>query len=70
MITYVYEGTEVRLTGRVAKRDTNDTTRRGTSKRTEHLVEIEPLQLEVKWKKWVKKSDLFEILQETKLEQN
>ena len=56
--SYVYEGVEVTMTGRHAKRQA--TTIGG--RRDEEIVEITPVdQDEADWKKWVKVNDLFEV---------
>lgn len=51
---YVYNGTEVLLTGRVAEKDL----RRGT----DVLYEVKPHDLENgSWRKWVRPTDLYVI---------
>ena len=62
--TYVHEGIEVRLTGRTAKKQKRTTSKRVAA--TETLVhEITPSNAESgSWKKWVKMTDLFEIVDE------
>lgn len=60
-MAYVFNDTEVRLTGRVAHRE-HHVTRRGSSTR-ETLVEVTPVK-EVPggtWTKWVKESELYTI---------
>jgi hypothetical protein len=55
MKTYVNSDTEVRLTGRVAKR-------KGPGSKETELVEITPTdENNGTWKKWVPLSSLFEI---------
>jgi len=55
MKTYVYTDTEVRLTGRTAKR-------KGPGGKEQELVEITPSDEDNgTWKKWVPMSVLFEI---------
>ena len=54
--TYVHEAAEVVLTGRVAQK----TLRSG---KIDEVVEIKPANAENgSWKKWVKMSELFEII--------
>lgn len=62
MEKYVYDGVEVVATGRTARRKAKRTTSRGTDD-SEVLIEIECADkaVPVKWKKWVSKTDLFEI---------
>lgn len=55
--TYVYEGDEVRLTGRVAQRARPG--RRDTQ--VDELVEIQNTSQYDSTKRWVKRSDLYEI---------
>lgn len=57
--TYVYEGTEVRKTGRLATRE-RKTGRAGTTA-YEHLFEIEPVDPDMSWKKWVSEIHLFTV---------
>lgn len=66
--SYVHEGIEVVLTGRVAKKEK----KRPVTRRTATAVvnqdglihEITPKDKEIgSWKKWVKMTDLFEIVQ-------
>ncbi len=53
--TYVYEGAEVKKTGRTAAKTL-------TSGRVDQVVEITPTQTTVgTWKKWVSESALYEI---------
>ncbi len=63
---YVYNETEVVLTGRTAEKQLPALTARGKNKETEPRVqtlhEITPRDKEgITWKKWVRLSDLFEI---------
>lgn len=60
---YIYEDTEVALTGRKATRDKHPANRRRTEITTEETrVEITPADPEAgSWKKWVVKNDLFII---------
>lgn len=68
MTAYVWNGSEVRLTGRQAKKETasNATSRRGSIRKSiDMLYEIEPASKEDgTWKKWVRKEELFEIVDE------
>lgn len=56
--TYVFEGTEVRKTGRTAVRKV--TTVPGKSRELT-LVEITPVS-DFEWKKWVSPDQLFEVV--------
>lgn len=57
--TYVYDGTEVVRTGRVAK---SAGARPGIKPHlSQILIEIRPLDKDIEWKTWVKQSELFEI---------
>lgn len=59
---YVYDNVEVVMTGRTAKKERRTTTRR-TAAAPSVLYEITPANLESgSWKKWVKMSDLYEIV--------
>ena len=58
MNTFVYEDTEVKLTGRVAERKV--TTLPNKPPRIMTLVEITPVY-DFDWKKWVPKDSLYEI---------
>jgi hypothetical protein len=58
MTSYVYDGTEVKRTGREAIREIR-TTPNNTRKLT--LVEIEPVDPSFDWKKWVDPSMLFVV---------
>lgn len=54
--TYVYNGVEVKMTGRRAKKETrrNEIT----------LVEVTPYNMEDgTWKRWVNPTELYEIIQ-------
>lgn len=59
---YVHEGTEVVMTGRMAKKERQSVGRR--AKATASLLyEITPADQEAgSWKKWVKIADLYEIV--------
>jgi hypothetical protein len=59
--TYVYEDIEVKLTGRVATRQGKRAVSRSEAKAIETLYEIEPVDPLVKWLKWVRIDQLFEI---------
>lgn len=59
--TYVYNDTEVKLTGRVAEKSMAPVGRNKAPKITQ-LYEIAPADLEApKWLKWVRMVDLYEI---------
>ena len=52
--TYVYNGTEVKMTGRTAEKEL----RRGV----DTLYEVKPADMECgTWKKWVRIGELYEI---------
>ena len=54
--TFVYEGQEVKLTGRVAQRAIG----KSEAKKIHELVEITPVEDE-SWKKWIDRSQLYEV---------
>ena len=57
-VSYVHEGTEVKLTGRIAQREL--TSRRGSASKVDELVEITPVDDEVgSWKKFVREKELY-----------
>lgn len=59
ILTFVYDGTEVFRTGRIAKASN---LKSGSKPHlSQILVEIRPIDKEIEWKKWVKQSELFEI---------
>lgn len=63
--TYVFQDTEVKLTGRTADKELKST-RRGSTKDTGPTIatlhEITPVDaLNGSWKKWVRMLELFEI---------
>lgn len=59
---YIYEDTEVVLTGRQATRNKSTSNRRRDVDTTEIRVEITPSDKESgSWKKWVQVNDLFVI---------
>jgi hypothetical protein len=64
--TYVHDGLEVRLTGRKAKKEPRENgTRLRAGQKTSTIHEITPTDAETgSWKKWVKMTDLFEIVAE------
>lgn len=68
MPNYVYDETEVKLTGRKAKRakPTQQVQRRrsvsGTGGAEAILYEITPIDDVLDWKKWVTMDDLFEVI--------
>ena len=57
METFVYDGAEVKKTGRTATKTL------GTSARVKemNLVEITPVDTTFDWKKWVRPEDLYTI---------
>ncbi len=61
MTTYVYEGQEVRQTGRTASRKINLP---GGKVRESLLVEITPVDVDDGWKKWVAPEQLFTVTAE------
>jgi hypothetical protein len=61
MTTYVYDGIEVRKTGRTASKESP--TLRG--KRFVTLIEITPVGDDVGWKKWVDENSLY-VVEENK----
>lgn len=55
--TYVYEGIEVRKTGKTASKQLS-------SGRTDELVEVTPVdKMQGSWHKWARPTDLFEVSQ-------
>ena len=67
MPNYVYDETEVKLTGRKAKRakPTQQVQRRRQSSGSpldQLLYEITPVDSTFDWKKWVTMDDLFEVI--------
>lgn len=61
---YVYDGTLVKLTGRIAKKiqaGTDANRRRTRESNTPSLVEITPAEISA-WTKWVPMTDLYEIV--------
>lgn len=60
--TYVYNGTEVTKTGRVARRQLRGSARNRTS--VDVLYEIKPFHhTNGTWTDWVRDSDLYEIIE-------
>lgn len=57
METFVYEGTEVKKTGRSAVK----TLTAGTRTKELSLVEITPVDTTFDWKKWVRPEDLYTV---------
>jgi hypothetical protein len=60
-ITYVFEDTEVKMTGRKAIREFHTTALKSRAVKQE-VFEITPIDGINDWKKWVKQTDLFEIV--------
>lgn len=70
-MTYVYDGTEVKLTGRTARKDGERRTARGRVSFIDILVEITPTDKNSPaWKKWVKKEELYKINNENEEKNN
>ena len=62
MTTYIHDGVEVVLTGRLARREGKHVRSRTRSQPLiDVLVEIEPVDKNIEWKKWVKKEELYEV---------
>jgi len=62
--TYVYDNTEVKLTGRTAEKKTEGRSRRGkeASVKIDTMYEVTPAGVGVaSWKQWVRMTDLYEI---------
>jgi len=59
METFVFEGVEVRKTGRVASREIKTL----KSSKTVTIVEITPVGEQDGWKKWVNPSELYRVEQ-------
>lgn len=59
MTSYVFEGTEVRKTGRVAQRKVAVPGK----DRIFEVFEITPVDGDFDWKKWVRPEDLYEIVE-------
>jgi hypothetical protein len=59
-VSYVYGDLEVKLTGRVATR-TVENKYKPEGGGVKELVEITPVDPDITWKKFVTKSDLYEI---------
>lgn len=62
MPTYVYDGTEVRQTGRTAVRQVGRPGHSGA--RELKLVEIAPVDQTFDWKKWVSPDQLYQVIEE------
>lgn len=62
--TFVFNGSEVKLTGRKAIKKAESISRRNRETKTiiDEMVEITPVSIEDgSWKKWVKLDDMFII---------
>ena len=59
METFVFEGVEVRKTGRIASREIKTL----KSSKTITIVEITPVSEHDGWKKWVNPSELYRVEQ-------
>lgn len=55
--TFVYDGTEVRKTGRKATKQS----RTLNGAKTIEIVEITPVDPDLEWKKWVNPDELFAV---------
>lgn len=69
MTAYVWNGSEVKLTGRIAKKEGKRTVSgrsgRGGFRSIDMLHEIEPAdKQDGSWTKWVRKEELYEIVDE------
>jgi len=58
---YVYDGIEVKLTGRTAVKQMKESTISGSGRKEQILVEITPTDPSMEWKKWVREIDLYLI---------
>src|SRR5690606_7994258 len=60
---FVYDGLEVIRTGRIASRNSQVKTYKGSSIKAETVVEIMPIAAQgtATWKKWVREDELFVI---------
>lgn len=61
MKSYVFEGAEVKLTGRKAQKKVPVP---GKIDRVFEMVEITPTDPDLEWKKWVRGEDLYEIIED------
>lgn len=65
MTEYVFQGTLVKKTGRIAKKNTKKHTLRSTIETTDIIVEIIPVDIEDgTWKRWVSEEELFIVQEE------
>lgn len=62
MVTYVHDGTEVKLTGREAVKKIGTPAKPREMK----IVEITPVDLIQDWKKWVSVEQLYEVVEKEK----
>jgi hypothetical protein len=58
---YVYDKQEVTLTGRKATKRVKDVFKPGGGEITDTLLEVQPVDLDVHWKVFVRLEDLYEI---------
>ena len=58
--TYVFDGTEVKKTGRKARK----TVPIPNGERSFEMIEITPVDPDMEWKKWLRQEDLYEILED------
>lgn len=59
---FVYDGIEVRKTGRIAVKQTTSKLSKRQPIRHE-LLEIEPVDKYQEWKKWIREVDLYKVEQ-------
>ena len=63
--TYLYDGTVVVKTGRMAKKEATTSARRTRVAQSDELYEITPLDKEEgSWKKWVRLNELYIIVED------
>ena len=66
--TYVLDGVEVALTGRKAHKEWKQIVRGREIPRVDFIVEVKPVSKDMDWKKWVKKEELYEVIEEKQQE--
>lgn len=68
MPNYVYDETEVKLTGRKAKKavpaQAQQRRRAATAASEKILYEVTPIDSTFEWKKWVAMDELFEVIED------
>ncbi len=60
--TYVYDGVEVKKTGRTAVRKIARAWPEGTTAGVHVLYEIQPVDKDLDWKKWVDDKALYQVI--------